>query len=43
MTKATWTTLSLAEVLAGAARAAARVAAWPEWKKELTLKRRLVP
>lgn len=29
-------TLTLAEVLAGAERAAARVERWPEWKRELS-------
>lgn len=29
-------TLTLAEVLAGAERAAARVEKWPEWKRELS-------
>lgn len=29
-------TLTLAEILAGAERAAARVEKWPEWKRELS-------
>lgn len=29
-------TLTLAEVLAGAERAAARVERWPEWKRDLS-------